>query len=60
MTSSHRHNRLQLAIARIVLQVIAEVLLGLLGLDDLADMGEWVLERRVGGVGAQVQYVISV
>ena len=34
------------SLARIVLWLVAEIFLNLIGLDDLADCGEWVFEQR--------------
>ena len=42
MESSISHS-----LARIVLWLVAEIFLNLIGLDDLADCGEWVFERRI-------------
>ena len=33
--------------ARIATWLVAEILLNLIGLDDLADCGEWVFERHL-------------
>ena len=35
------------SLARIVVWLVTEIFLNLIGLDDLADCGEWVFERRI-------------
>ena len=35
------------SLARIVLWLVAEIFLNLIGLDDLADCGEWVFEQHI-------------
>lgn len=44
---------------RIVLWLIAEIFLNLIGLDDLADCGEWVFERRIDILHRSHQNVIT-
>ena len=45
--------------ARIVLWLVAEIFLNLMGLDDLADCGEWVFERRIDGLQGSQQSRIT-
>ena len=45
-------------LARIIIWLAAEVFLNLLGLDDLADCGEWVFERRIDSLHRSHQSVI--
>lgn len=43
MSLSRRHNH---PLTRLGLWLASELLLGLLGMDDAADAGEWVFERE--------------
>lgn len=55
---SPAHNRLRRALTRITMFCVAEVVLTLLGLDDMADMGEWE-ERQRGVMGnSQIAQII--
>ena len=45
--------------ARIVTWLVAEILLNLIGLDDLADCGEWVFERHLDILNRSDQNAIS-
>ena len=47
------------SLARIVIWLVAEVFLNLIGLDDLADCGEWVFERRIDSLHRSHQSVIT-
>ena len=46
-------------LARIVLWLVAEIFLNLIGLDDLADCGEWVFERRIDSLHRSHQSVVT-
>lgn len=45
------------SLVRIIVWVVAEALLSFLGLDEYADMGEWVFERNQGAGVEQVSVV---
>lgn len=51
------HSSIYRRIAPIIVQAFAEVLLGSLGIDDLADAAEWVFERHFQIVGPQIEHV---
>lgn len=45
--------------ARIVVWLVAEIFLNLIGLDDLADCGEWVFERHIDSLHRSHRSVIT-